>query len=92
MSPTSYQTAPPRDKAKIINALSDRVKLILNKINGLRKQLILLGLSLEHRIIERFPSPKQDLPQIYHRFQEPFQGSRHCNQSVRHRRERKYYQ
>ena len=48
MSPTSYQTAPPRDKNKSIGFESRRVKLILNKINNLQKLLILLGLSLEY--------------------------------------------
>ena len=47
MSPTSYQTAPPRDNREIIGRRPGGVKPILNKINNLQKALILLGLSLE---------------------------------------------
>ena len=45
MSPTSYQTAPPRDNRVIICAQVRRVKRIINKINNLRNALILLSLS-----------------------------------------------
>jgi hypothetical protein len=44
MSPTSYQTAPPRDNWKIIWIEPSRVKRILNKIKDLQKALILLAL------------------------------------------------
>ena len=58
MSPTSYQTAPPRDNPGIIGSRLSRVKQILNKINNLREALILLGLSRLSHITQRFPPQK----------------------------------
>jgi hypothetical protein len=45
MSPTSYQTAPPRDKDQSIGAGARRVKRMLNKINTLQGGFIPLGLT-----------------------------------------------
>jgi hypothetical protein len=36
MSPTSYQTAPPRDNLQIIGIETSGVKQIINKINHLQ--------------------------------------------------------
>ena len=64
MSPTSYQTAPPRDTEKIIGVPFRGVKLIINKINGLAKPLILLNLSSKLRSRNTFAP----LSRFYHRF------------------------
>jgi hypothetical protein len=63
MSPTSYQTAPPRDSREIIGPDARGVKLILNKINDLARPLILLGLSLKRRL----PGTFALLKDFYHR-------------------------
>ncbi len=70
MSPTSYQTAPPRDTERIIGFLSGRVKLIINKINSLAKPLILLNLSLKRRLLNGFVP----LNWVYHRFTTDSEG------------------
>jgi hypothetical protein len=43
MSPTSYQTAPPRDENVSIGVRSQRVKRTLNNINALREGLHAAG-------------------------------------------------
>ena len=70
MSPTSYQTAPPRDSESIIGTGPRRVKRILNKINHLAKPLILLELTLGHQRLHIFASLGLRLLQIYHRLVE----------------------
>jgi hypothetical protein len=84
MSPTSYQTAPPRDNEGIIEIGSSRVKAIRNKINNLQKALILLGLSLERGITVRFPSLQcKNLEQYSLKVAKTYMlGQKHLNKGV----------
>ncbi len=64
MSPTSYQTAPPRDKGNIIRSHHRSVKQYFNYINQLAK-FIEFTVSLQcSAIIALLRFPERHLPQI----------------------------